>query len=141
MRARYFVPKEARGKIMRELYQYWENTKQLKELNELDIIESTPLRDETGIKAQYKISNPTQQKAIRIADLSTRAMIEASRRISYINEVLKRLNDEEKRVTEYIFRDKLSQIQVQMRYDIQSSFYYNTRNKVVYITAIEYGEI
>ena len=141
MRAKYYVPKEARGKIMRELYQYWENTKQLQELNELDIIESTPIFDETGIKSKYKISNPTQQKAIKLADLSTRAIIEASRRVSYIEEVLKRLNQDEKKVTEYIFRDKLSQIQVQMRYNYQSSFYYNTRNKVVYLTAIEYGEI
>ena len=141
MRAKYYVPKEARGKIMRELYQYWENTKQLQELNELDIIESSPIFDETGIKSKYKISNPTQQKAIKLADLSTRAIIEASRRVSYIEEVLKRLNQDEKKVTEFIFRDKLSQIQVQMRYNYQSSFYYNTRNKVVYLTAIEYGEI
>ncbi len=140
MRANYKVPEHIRRKISTELFQYWENKRQLTEMG-MDIIESSPIKDETGIRSKYQISKPTETKAIKIADLSTRAMIEASRRIRYVEDAMKRLNKEEKEVAEYIFRDRLSQQQAEMKKGVSYDSYYNVKSKIIYLTAVEYGDI
>ncbi len=140
MRANYDVPKNVKHKITIELYQYWENKRQLAEYN-LDVIDSTPEHDETGIKSKYQISKPTENKAIKLADASTRLIMEASKRIRYIDSAMKRLNDEDKIVVEYIFRDGLSQIQAETQKNIAYDTYYNAKRKIIYYTALEFGEI
>lgn len=146
MRANYNVSRNVRRKIVTELYQYYENLKQLEKITatteqELDIIDSTPERDETGIRSQNQVGKPTEVKAIKLAEMSTRAMIEASRRISYVSEAMKRLSKDEQEVVDYIFRDKLSQKQAETRHYISPDSYYNTKNKIIYLTAVEYGDI
>ena len=141
MRANYKVPKRIRGKIITELYTYWENKKQLEEMD-IDIIESTPARDITGISAKYRISNPTEQKALKLAsNLSTRAYIVAVRRIAYVENAMKRLNDDDKKVVELIFKCGYSQIKAEIEANISYDTYYNVFNKIIYFTAIEFGEI
>ena len=140
MRAKYEVPKRIRDKITIELYQYWENKRQLEELD-IDIIESSPEHDSTGIKSKYQISRPTENKALKIVNLSTRAMIEASKRIRYVENALKRLNEEDIEVAELIFRDGYSQKKAEIYKCISYDTYYNTKNKIIYYTALEYGEI
>ena len=140
MRAKYEVPKHIKHKITIELYQYWENKRQLKELG-LDIIDSTPLHDETGIKSKYQISKPTESKALKLADISTRLIVEASKRIRYIDNAMRRLNDSDREVVEYIFRDGMSQVQAEVQKNITSDVYYNTKRKIIYYTALEFGDI
>ena len=141
MRANYKVPKRIKGKIITELYTYWKNKKELEEID-MDIIDSTPERDITGISAKYKISNPTELKALKLANsLSTRAYIVAVRRISYVESAMKRLTKEDKEVVELIFRDGFSQPKAEIEKNISYSNYYNVFNKIIYYTAIEFGEI
>lgn len=141
MRANYKVPKRIRGKIITELYTYWENVRQLKEID-MDIIDSTPQRDITGISAKYKISNPTEQKALKLANnMSTRAYIVAVRRIAYVENAMKRLTKEDREVVELIFRDGYSQPKAEIERNITYGNYYNVFNKIIYYTAIEFGEI
>ena len=141
MRANYKVPKRVRGKIITELYQYWENKRQLEELD-TDIIDSTPQRDETGIRSKYLISKPTENKALKLAEgLSTRAIIQATRRIHYIDNAMKRLNPADKEVVEMIFKEGYSQIRAEIDKGISYDTYYNVFNKIIYFTALEFGEI
>lgn len=141
MRANYKVPHGVEKRMTRELYQYWKNIEELQEIDK-DIIESSPIRDETGIKSKYQISKPTESKALRIAEaMSTRAYLMARRRIGYVKEAMKRLNDNDIEVIEYIFRDGYSQIRAEIDKNISKDVYYNARSKIIYYTALEFGEI
>ena len=109
MRAEYKIPKGARRRIQNELYLYWKNKKDLEEL-EQDIIEESPARPEVSSSPTNVTGNPTQSKALRLTgQMSTRAIIVAKRRIEYIENAIKRLNDEDKEIFELIFRDGYSQ--------------------------------
>ena len=95
LRAAYKVPDRVKGKIIDELYLYWKNQKELDEI-EKEIIDESSNIPEVNIKPKNKISKPTENKAIRITGAkSTRAFIIAQRRISYIGNAIKRLNEDE----------------------------------------------
>lgn len=120
---------------------YWINRKELEEID-IDIIESSPIHDESGISAKYRISKPTESKALKIAEaMSTRAYLIAKRRIDYINNAMKRLNEDDTKVVEYIFRDGYSQIRAEVDKGISYDTYYNVFNKIIFYTAKEFGEI
>ena len=141
MRANYKVPNRVKRRMTDELYMYWKNLKELEELD-IDIIESSPAMDESGTRAKYRISKPTESKAVKIAEtMSTRAYIMAKRRIDYVTNALKRLNTDERKIVEYIFRDGYNQIRLEVDHAISSDIYYNVFNKIVYFTAKEFGEI
>ena len=143
MRANYEVPKETEELIIKELYTYWKNIEMLQRIQERrqSLIDSTPQHDVTGISSKYKISNPTETKALKLADeLSTRAYIRATERIDYINNAMSRLNEEERKIVEKIFRYRYSRQRLEME-SITKDVYYNARNKIIYLVAIEFGEI
>ena len=141
MRANYKVPNRVRKKIIDELYMYWTNKKELEEID-IDIIDSSPVHDETGITAKYRISKPTESKALKVAEaMSTRAYLVAKRRLDYINNAMRRLNAEDTKVVEYIFRDGYTQIRAEIDKGISYDTYYNVFNKIIYFTAKEFGEI
>lgn len=141
LRAIYKVPDHVKRNIINELYLYWKNQKELDEI-EKEIIDESSNIPEVNIKPKNKVSKPTENKAIRIIGAkSTRAFIIAQRRISYIGNAIKRLNDEDREVFELIFRDGYSQQKAYFEKGVSKDTYYNVYNKIIYLVAIEFGEI
>ena len=140
MRADYKVPKHIRNKIINELYLYWKNKEEIEEL-ENEIIDSSPADPEVNIKSKNLIGKPTENKAIRLSGISTRAIIIARRRIEYIENAIKRLNEEDREMFFLIFKDGYSQKTAYFAKGISKDTYYSVFNKIIYLVAIEFGEI
>lgn len=141
MRAIYKVPNHVKRNIINELYLYWKNKKELDEI-EQEIVDESPNNPEVNIKPKNKVSKPAESKALRIIGTkSTRAFIIAQRRIGYIENAIKRLNDEDREVFELIFRDGYSQQKAYFEKGVSKDTYYNVYNKIIYLVAIEFGEI
>lgn len=134
----YRVPRWVKKRIETELYQYYDNKELLKEFEE-DILEESSYND--GQPRGNETSDTTAIKATKLADRSTRVLIETERRLKYIENAIKRLNKEEKQIFEYIFKDGYNQVLAQMYKYISKDSYYNTYNKIVYYTAVEFGLI
>lgn len=134
----YKVPRWVKKRVETELYQYYDNKELLKEF-EADILEASPYND--GQPRGNETSDTTVVKAIKLADRSTRVLIETDRRLRYIENAIKRLNSEEKQIFEYIFKDGYNQVLAQMYKYVSKDSYYNTYNKIIYYTAIEFGFI
>lgn len=143
MRSKYKIPNRAKKRIIDELYLYWQNKKDLEELEkeEEDIIDASPKPPEIAVSPTNVINKPTEQKGIKLASMSTRALIMAKRRIDYIDNALKRLNKEDKEVFELIFKDGYSQKLAYTIKGVSKDTYYNVFNKCMYLVAIEFGEI
>lgn len=134
----YKVPRWVKKRVETELYQYYDNKELLKEF-EADILEASPYND--GQPRGNETSDTTVVKAIKLANRSTRVLIETDRRLRYIENAIKRLNSEEKQIFEYIFKDGYNQVLAQMYKYVSKDSYYNTYNKIIYYTAIEFGFI
>ena len=140
MRKQYKIPYHIREYIKNELYQYWDNCKDLEELKQ-DIIDESPLPADGQPKGNGT-GKPTERKAIKISELmSTKRLLTAEKKIRGIERAFTRLAKEEMEVVELIFKEGKSQIYTQMNNGISKDTYYNTMNKIIYITAIEFGEI
>lgn len=72
---------------------------------------------------------------------STRAILIGSERIAKIENVLERLNEEDRAAFEIIFIQKYTQAGAETSKNISKSAYYNTMNKVIYLVACEMGLI
>ena len=136
-RINYKVPRWVKKKIENELYQYWDNKKELEEMQK-DIIESSP-EPPDGQPKGNSTSNPTEQKAIKLR--TTRSILAIERKLKYIENAVARLNEEEKRIFEIIFKERHNQKMAEAYKYISKDTYYNTYNKIIYYTAVEYGEI
>lgn len=136
-RTNYKVPRWVKKKMENELYQYWDNKKELEEMQK-DIIESSP-EPPDGQPKGNSTSNPTEQKAIKLR--TTRSILAIERKLKYIENAVARLNEEEKRIFEIIFKERHNQKMAETYKYISKDTYYNTYNKIIYYTAIEYGEI
>lgn len=136
-RINYKVPRWVKKKIENELYQYWDNKKELEEMQK-DIIESSP-EPPDGQPKGNSTSNPTEQKAIKLR--TTRSILAIERKLKYIENAVARLNEEEKRIFEIIFKERHNQKMAETYKYISKDTYYNTYNKIIYYTAVEYGEI
>lgn len=134
----YKVPRWVKKRVETELYQYYDNKILLKEFEE-DTLEASSYND--GQPRGNETSDTTAVKAIKLADRSTRVLIETERRLRYVENAIKRLNSEEKQIFEYIFKDGYNQVLAQMYKYVSKDSYYNTYNKIVYYTAIEFGFI
>lgn len=132
----YGVPDSVRNTIKTELYQFWKNQELLEEWKK-EIIDESASSD--GQPRGNTTSNTTQQKALKI--VSSRRIIETERRIGFIKEAAKRLTTEEYEVFEIIFRDKINQREAETKKFISKHTYYNTIDKIVYFTALEFGYI
>lgn len=137
MRVKYNVPKMVRKTIANELYQYWDNKKELEQL-QADILDASP-NPPDGQPRGNITGNPTEQKAIKLR--STRSLLAIERKLTYIENAISRLNKEEKEVFEIIFKEKHNQKMAETYKYIQKETYYNTYNKIIYLTALEFGEI
>ena len=137
MRASYKVPIWVKKKMENELYQYWGNKKELQEMQQ-DILDSSP-NPPDGLPKGNMTSNPTEQKAIALR--TTRSIMAVERRLSYVENAINRLNEDEKKVFEIIFKEKHNQKMAETYKYISKDTYYNTYNKIIYYTAVEFGEI
>lgn len=136
-RINYKVPRWVKKKMENELYQYWDNKKELEEMQK-DIIESSP-EPPDGQPKGNSTSNPTEQKAIKLR--TTRSILAIERKLKYIENAVARLNEEEKRIFEIIFKERHNQKMAETYKYISSDSYYNVYRKIIYYTAIEFGEI
>ena len=136
-RSNYKVPRWVKKKMENELYQYWDNKKELEEMQKY-IIESSP-EPPDGQPKGNSISNSTEQKAIKLR--TSRSILAMERRLKYIENAVARLNEEEKRIFEIIFKERHNQKMAETYKYISSDSYYNVYRKIIYYTAIEFGEI
>lgn len=74
-------------------------------------------------------------------NVSTRTFLLALQRINKIDKVYNNLSIEEKQAFEKIFIDKHNQIYAEMHDNITKDMYYNIKNKIIYLTAIEFDLI
>jgi len=85
------------------------------------------------------IYKPTEQKALRLR--TTRSILVLERRLRYIENVISRLDDDEKEIFKIIFKYRYSQKNAETYKYISADTYYNVYRKVIYYTAVEFGEI
>ena len=80
------------------------------------------------------------KKLIDIVDnnTSTRAYLLAIQRINKIEKVLNNLPKEDKEAVKKIFFEKHNQVYAEMNDGITKDMYYNIKNKIIYLTAIEF---
>lgn len=134
MRKDYKLPDWVKKNVTNELYHYWDNVKMLEELKE-EIIDASPAPPDGQPRGNQR-GKPTESKVMK---LNSRAILVTANKIMQIENVIKMLNDDEKEVFEIIFKEKLSQVQAQVRKGIGKEVYYNVRNKVVNLGAYEMG--
>lgn len=136
MRSKYKLESHKRNYIMHELYDYTSNKRKLMELQD-EVLNSSTSSD--GQPRGNQTGDPTGQKAIKL--MTSRSIMIVTEKINNIERALDRLSDEEKDVVDIIFNKRCSQIKAETNYNISSDTYYNTKRKMIYLTAIEYGEI
>lgn len=71
----------------------------------------------------------------------TRTYLLAIQRINKIDKVYNNLSKEEKEAFKKIFIDNHNQIYAEMHDNITKDMYYNIKNKIIYLTAIEFDLI
>ena len=126
--------------IINELYQYYKNKNDIEEM-ENEILESSPLPPD-GQPRGNEVGNPTEGKAIRIINKkSTRRYLTLHRNIDAIDRARARLNESEIEIVDYIFKEGKTQIYCLMHHHIGKDTYYNARNKLIKLVALELGEI
>lgn len=136
MRSDYKVPAWVKKNVTNELYHYWDNVKMLEELKE-EIIDASPAPPD-GLPRGNLRGSPTESKVMK---LNSRAILVTANKIMQIENVIKMLNDNEKEVFEVIFKDRLSYIQAYTKREISRNMYYNTKTKIILLTAFEMGYI
>lgn len=136
-RVNYKVPRWVKKKIENELYQYWDNKKELEEMQR-DIIESSP-EPPDGQPRGNSVSNTTEQKAIKLR--TSRSILAVERRLKYIENAIARLNEDEQKIFEIIFKERHNQKMAETYKYISSDTYYNVYRKIIYYTAVEFGDI
>ena len=109
---KYKLPLHIKNYVKQELYDYKKNKNFIEEL-------------------QNKQSN----------ELTTKTLLIATRKINQIENVIQNLSNEEKELIEIIFFKKTNQTKAEMYYYISKDAYYNTMNKMLYLTAIEFNLI
>ena len=134
---KYKVPNWIKHTIKNELYQFWKNQELIEELRQ-DIIESSP-EPADGQPKGNTTSNTVEQKTIKM--LSSRRIIETERRITYIQEAMKRLSKEEQEIVKIIFKEKYNTTLAETQKYITKDTYYKVYNKIIYYTAQEFGYI
>lgn len=72
---------------------------------------------------------------------STRTYLLAIQRISKIDKVYNNLPKEDKEAVKRIFFEKHNQVYSEIHYGITKDMYYNIKNKMIYLTALEFDLI
>lgn len=132
----YKIDKHIKKYIKAELCNYERNKKKIEEIKS-DIIDETPYND--GQPRGNETSDITAKKADKL--ITTKAILIAVEKVKNIERALQKLNNEERKDVELIFFKGHSQIYAEMYDGISKDMYYNVMDKIIYLTAIEYGEI
>lgn len=137
MRKKYKLNSSIQGYILNELYQYYDNKERIEEMKLDNIEESPPPPD--GQPKGNGVGNPTEQKAVR--NMTTRRIMTLERNVKDIDNVRERLDEYEREIFDLIFKKKMNWRQAETEKNLMKDSYYNIKNKIVYLTAIEFGEI
>jgi len=73
--------------------------------------------------------------------ITTRGILIATEKVKNIERALDQFNEQEKRDIEKIFFKGHSQIYAEMNDGISKDMYYHLKDKMIYLTAQEYGQI
>ena len=139
MRKKYKMNNALRNNILRELYQYYENKRQLEEMEDE---EGASKGNETGITPKNKVSRPTENQALMaLSRKSSRYLLAVERKVRCITNVYNRLNESEQELFDLIFKEGYSQKKAEQEGKASYDTYYNTHRKIVLLTAFELGEI
>lgn len=139
MRKKYKMNNALRNNILRELYQYYENKRQLEEMEDE---EGASKGNETGITPKNKVSRPTENQALMsLSRKSSRYLLAVERKVRCITNVYNRLNESEQELFDLIFKEGYSQKRAEQEGKASYDTYYNTHRKIVLLTAFELGEI
>ena len=136
MRKNYKVPKHIRNYIKSELYNYEKNKRKLKELQD-DIINASATND--GQPRGNQTSDTTFQKTEKL--ITSRSILIVTDKINKIERALDKLDKLDREVVEIIFFKGHNQVYAQMYDNISKDTYYDIMNKIIYLAAVEYGEI
>lgn len=74
-------------------------------------------------------------------NIQTRTFLLAIQRLNKIDKVINSLSSEDKEAVEKIFFEKHNQVYAEMHDGITKDMYYNIKNKMIYLTAIEFDLI
>ena len=132
----YKVDKHVKKFIMSELYNYYENKKKIAEIRS-DIIDESPYND--GQPRGNEISDTTAKKTDKL--LTTRAILIATEKINNIERALGKFSEQEQKDIDKIFFKGHSQVYAEMNDGISKDMYYHLRDKMIYLTAIEYNQL
>ena len=105
------IPHHIRNYIKQELYNYENNKKLLKELQDGK------------------------------SKTTSRTILIVTKKIQNIDNALSKIAKEDKEVVKNIFFKGHSQVYAQMHDNISKDMYYDVMNKMIYLTAIEYDEL
>lgn len=90
-------------------------------------------------KKNKKIIQNLQKQEVN--EIITRTLLIATQKINQIENVIKKLSKEEQELINIIFFNKTNQAKAEIYYYISKDAYYNTMNKMLYLTAIEFNLI
>ena len=136
MRKNYNLPKHVRNYIIQELYDYKSNKKKLLEIQE-NIINASAYSD--GQPRGNQTSDTTARKAEKL--ITSKSVLIVTNKINNIERALERLSEEDQELVDIIFFKKRNQAQAETQFGISYATYYGVRDKMIYLTAIEYGEV
>ena len=74
-------------------------------------------------------------------NIQTRTFLLAIQRLNKIDKVINSLSNEDKEAVAKIFFEKHNQVYAEMHDGITKDMYYNIKNKMIYLTAIEFDLI
>ena len=83
----------------------------------------------------------SNKKLLQKAEGDSRGLLLVNQRLTQIENVLERLNKEDREAAELIFVDHYTQQGAEIAKGISKAAYYNAMNKVIYLTAVEMGLI
>ena len=132
----YKIDKHIKKYIMSELYNYEENKKKIANIRS-DIIDETTISD--GQPRGNETSDTVAKKTEKL--LTTRALLIATEKVNNIKRALDKFNEQEQKDIENIFFKGHSQIYAEMNDGISKDMYYHLKDKMIYLTAQEYGQI
>lgn len=132
----YKIDKHIKKYIKTEIYNYVKNKKKIEEIRS-NIIDETPFND--GQPRGNETSDTTAKKADKL--ITTRAILIATEKVDNIDKALEKLTEQERKDVELIFFKGHSQVYAEVHDNISKDMYYNLIDKMIYLTAVEYGEI
>ena len=128
------LSKHEKSFIKGELYNYNNNLKKLKELQD-DIIYSSSAND-----GQPKGNGIVDQVSLKAEKLiSSKSILIVTDKIQKIQNAINRLSEDDKESYEIIFNKGCNQVYAQMNYGISKDMYYGAMNRIIKAVAIEYG--